>query len=506
MSLTLAHSRTVSANQALTASCVLGAFAVCYAGVFASLIQQWMTNDVYAHGFLIPFISAYLVYERRDRIALCPMAPDVRNGSLLLAVGLTVLLLGEVGSLVSLAQLSLLPSIGGLVLLLFGRDVFRQTSVAIAYLLFMIPIWEVVTGALQHPFQLLSADLGAALLQLMNIPIRHDGVLLELPNVTLQVAEACSGVNFVVAILAVALPHAYLTIGSATLRAFVAVLAILVALLTNGLRVAVIGVLAYLGFSGEDIHGPAHVLQGMSVAVVGFVVVFAAISLLARRSPRASARNVRADLTGMRRNLRPTLVAGVLMALASTAVLQGFYTARPVALQASLATFPTDLGGWRAGSGGPAPDALHGAGADAELSRRYTSREGQSIHVAVAYFNDQRQGKELVTARLTSLHARSTATAVTLPDGSTFAANAVKEYAGTEVRHFLFWYDINGRRVAGAGAAKGWTIWDSLSRRNSNGALVLLTAIPSGENADDIEAAIRTLAGFVADSLRQYIP
>ena len=64
--------------------CVVGAFLICYAAVVSSLVQQWRTNDVYAHGFIIPLISGYLIYERRRQIAQTPVTPDRGWGSLVL--------------------------------------------------------------------------------------------------------------------------------------------------------------------------------------------------------------------------------------------------------------------------------------------------------------------------------------------------------------------------------------------------------------------------------------
>jgi EpsI family protein len=497
---------------------MLAAFTACYAGVFVSLVQQWMSNDVYAHGFLIPFISAYLLYERRARLAATPIEPDVMAGSVLLGLGLLLLLLGHVGGMVSLEQASLLVSITGVVLLLLGRKMLRRAWIALAYLVFMIPIWEVATGAFQGSFQLLSADIGAALLRIAGIPVRHDGILLELPNVTLQVAKACSGVNFVVAILALSIPQAYLMLSGTALRLGVTIFAVIVALLTNGLRVAVIGVVSYWGVSGADIHGPGHLLQGMSVAVIGFVTVFSTIYLLARWTrgdghpgPNAvgtemGAQDVARSVVDGR--LAPRLAVAVCAAFISVAGLQAFFGSEPVGLLAPVSTFPASLGAWQTGSSVAAPAALKNAGADAEISRRYFSPGGLPIHLYVGYFSYQVQGKELLTERVALLHENAQPVIIRAPDGSwAFEANGLVQESAQHKHYILFWYDINGRTTISRSAVKAWTIRDSLARRQSNGAIVMLTAdLPAHADPDEIISETQKLGGLAAAALRSYLP
>jgi EpsI family protein len=512
VTLTLTAPRPLISRDRLLGLCLLAAFAACYASVFASLVQQWMTNDVYAHGFLIPFISAYLLYERRARLSDTNVEPDVVGGSVLLGLGLGLLLLGHIGGLVSVAQASLLVSLTGTVLLVFGRKMLRQSWLALAYLIFMIPIWEFATGAFQGSFQLLSADIGTTLLRFVGIPVRHDGILLELPNVTLQVAEACSGVNFVVAILALSIPQAYLMLSGTAIRLAVMVFAVVVALLTNGLRVAVIGVVAYWGLSGADIHGPGHLLQGMSVAVIGFVTVFSTIYLLARWT-RAGDPAYARDATDAAvpsiddGRVSPKLALAVCAAFLSAAGLLVLSKPEPVELLAPVSTFSANLGAWQAGSTVAAPATFRNAGADTEISRMYAAPTGRLFHLYVAYFTYQVQGKELLTERVASLHSNAQPVTIRSADGSwTIEANGVVQ-PGEHRRYSLFWYDINGRTTPSRSAVKAWTIWDSIARRQSNGALVMVTAdLPEDAAQAEVMAQTQELGALAAAALRSYLP
>ena len=117
---------------------------------------------------------------------------------------------------------------------------------ALAYLVLMVPFWEGLTEPLHLPFQQLSANLGIRMLHVVGIPSYREGLYLFLPNVTLEVARACSGVNYLVAILALGLPLGYLYLPTVWRRVLLLAMAIGVAAISNSLRVALIGVLSYL--------------------------------------------------------------------------------------------------------------------------------------------------------------------------------------------------------------------------------------------------------------------
>jgi EpsI family protein len=497
----------VQHKDRLLAMCVFASFLVCYGSVFVSLVNQWLTNDVYAHGFVIPIVSGYLIYERRAALLQTSIAPDLAGGSVLLGAGLLLLLIGQVGALIAIAQLSLLVSAAGAVLLLFGRRILAQVQMALVYLLFMIPVWELATGAFQGSFQLLSAQIGAGLMRLLGIPVRRDGVYLELPDITLHVADVCSGVNFVIAILAVTIPLAYLKLARNSLRVFVAVLAIVVALVSNGLRVALIGALAQTGNTGPDIHGPGHLLQGLSVAGIGFVIMFVTIHLLARHS--AFAQPEQRTPTSPRPffgggSVAPRLAIVMTLVFMAVAVLQTASFANPIA--ASVSSFPTSLGTWRASMVATATAPVV-SGADSEVSRRYVSSTGRAIQFYAGYFTYQVQAKELVSEQMSALHHRAGIVNVTRPDGVMFHANESIQTEGDRQRYLLFWYEISGRAIASRYSAKAWTIWNSLIHRRSDGAVVMLSAeFPSGTDRATVIRDARQFAGLAALSLQTHLP
>jgi EpsI family protein len=430
-----------------------------------------------------------------------------------LGLGLALLVVGDVGSVAALQQVSILVSLTGIVLLLFGREMLRQVWFPLAYLLFMIPIWEVATEPLQPSFQRFSATLGTEFLRLGGIPVRLDGVLLELPNVTLEVAAECSGVNFLVAILAIGIPQAYILLERAGERAFVIAFAVATALATNALRVAVIGALAYYGLAGAEIHGPGHALQGMSVAVVGFVAVFGIVQLLAARARRRDLGAGTVPVTSATpwnagSTRAPSRVALTICALLiGVAAVQAFRPRHAADLRMALSSFPIQIGSWHAGPAVSAPVVIGESGADDTISRIYTAPAGTPVQLYVGYFRYQLQAKELVNERMSELHGASSVIRLPLADGTTRAMNEAF-YATDRKRrqHILFWYEIDGRPVVSRLQAKAWTIWDSLTSGRTNGAVIVLVSdLPPGELPAGALDATRSFAQLVAATAPQFL-
>jgi EpsI family protein len=431
------------------------------------------------------------------------------SGSLLVGTALAMLFVGHVGGVISLEQVSLIIAILGLVLLLFGKKMLARTVFPLVFLLFMIPIWDVVTNRLHAPFQLLSARIGASLLSAVGIPIRIEGVFIELPNMTLEVAQACSGVNFLVAILALALPQAYLMLQGIGLQIFVAGFAAIVALVTNGLRVALIGLLAYTIGSGPDVHGPGHVLQGLSVAVVGFVVLFATIVLLSKLSPRKSSPNVTEtrveSFTPSR--LGPRLTITVSMILFVTAAAAAAWRVSPVEPARPLAEVPSNLGSWVTLLSDATAPPFRARGATHELARTYLAPSRRQVRLYIGYFVDQSQGRELVTEQTLALMQGAKPVTLRMADGRNKDASELVRTAKGTSQYVLSWYELNGHSTSNGYSAKAWTTWDALVRRRTSGAVVTLTAdVASDADVREAAADVQELATLVAPVLETYLP
>ncbi len=234
---------------------------VLYAPVLSSLVKQWWSDPNYGHGFFVPLFAAYVLWSERDRWRARPFRPDNFGMAIMLfAIGLRIL--GMLGAESFMARLSFVILIAGIVLFLAGRQILRSIAFPIGYLLFMIPLPAIVYYQLTLPLQLWASRLGATGLVALGIHTVREGNLLYLPNCTLNVVEACSGIRSLLSLLAVAVAYGYFAERSAWKRTVLAIASVPVAIATNGLRLVATGALSY--FFGPSVDsGAMHVALGL---------------------------------------------------------------------------------------------------------------------------------------------------------------------------------------------------------------------------------------------------
>jgi exosortase len=254
--------------------------AILYWPVLVSLVRQWHEDPNYSHGFLIPVLSGYFVYERRHRFAALSLSPTWWGFPVLL-IGALMLILGHVGAELFLQRLSLLVVISGVVLMIAGSEVMRVCSFPLAFLLFMIPLPTIVLNAVAFPLQLFAAQTAEASLLTLDIPVLREGNVISLANTTLEVAEACSGIRSLMALIALGTVYAYFSERTMWKRWVIIIAAVPVAIAANAFRVAGTGVLAHY-FGDDAAQGFYHDFSGWLVFVVAFVLLLG-IGLVLRR-------------------------------------------------------------------------------------------------------------------------------------------------------------------------------------------------------------------------------
>jgi exosortase len=197
------------------------------------LVTQWLTNEYYSHGFLVPLVSGYFGWRalRRSAHATAPS-----NGALaLLGAGMGLYLLGAWLAARYLSALALIPMIGGVVGYLRGPEALKRSAFPLAYLLFAVPL-PFVDG-LAVWLGTLTADWATVLVRLLGVSAVNEGGRVTLPSCSLVVGAPCSGVRSLVALLALAAVWAYVVRGNRPARAALLAAAAPLAALTNLLRI-----------------------------------------------------------------------------------------------------------------------------------------------------------------------------------------------------------------------------------------------------------------------------
>src|ERR1051326_8768240 len=166
----------------------------CFAPVLGRLVRQWNHDPDMGHGFFVPLIAGFIVWQRRDELALVKAEPNPW-GLVLIGIGAVQLILGTLGAELFTARLSLVVTLIGVVWFLGGTVMLKKLAFPLFLLFFMIPIPAIIYSTLTLKLQIFASKLADEALTLLAIPVYREGNILDLPNQRLSVVEACSGIR-----------------------------------------------------------------------------------------------------------------------------------------------------------------------------------------------------------------------------------------------------------------------------------------------------------------------
>jgi exosortase len=194
----------------LLAGVLVALLTALYWQIAHEMFWDWWDDANYSHGFLVPFFSGLLIWQRRGELsAIVPQTSWL--GLPLLLAGLLALILGDFAAEYFTTRSSLIVVLGGLVLFHLGARIFRIIAFPLAFLFFMVPLPAILFNAIALPLQGLAAQNAAWTLDLLGIPVLLDGNVIHLSHITLGVTEACSGIRSLISLLALAVAWVCLT-------------------------------------------------------------------------------------------------------------------------------------------------------------------------------------------------------------------------------------------------------------------------------------------------------
>ncbi|OYY69750.1 exosortase A [Sphingomonas sp. 28-63-12] len=414
----------------------------------ADLGRIWWTSTTFGHCLFIGPVIGWLVWQRRHDLArLRPVG---------WAPGLAIILLGGGGWLMGAAasvalarHLGLIVMLQGAVVTLLGPQVARGLLFPLAYAFFLVPFGE----SLETPLQGVTVAMVMPMLHAVGVPASVDGVLITIPNGYFEVAEACSGAKFVIAMIAYGTLVANVAYVSWPRRIAFMAMALLVPIIANGVRAFGTIYAAHLT-SVEAATGMDHIIYGW----VFFGLVMAAVIAIGwrwfDRDPDAPWFDA-AALRSVPRFRIDGMIAATLVLTSASA-----FAAWAGALSAQVARLPDRImlpgvPGWqRTNANLVAPWAPYYPGADHFLAGRYADGKGAAIDLALAVFGSQRDGKELVSFGTGALREDDRWVRIEdLPDIAGGAAMRITAPGHIE-RIVVTWYRIGGNLTASPRAVK----------------------------------------------------
>jgi len=244
-----------------------------YCDILIRLGSQWWNDPNFSHGFFVPAFSAFVIWQKRRELASVAINPSW-SGLPVVIVALLALVLGVIGAELFLSRSSFVLLLGGLIVYFLGWAYFRALIFPWAFLFLMVPLPTLVVSQITFPLQLLASDVASSLLALVGVPVLREGNILHLPNMTLQVVEACSGIRSLVSLVTLAIIYGYLLESSAAVRVILAFGAVPIAIAANSLRVTGTGLMG-LYWGPDKAEGFFHTFSGWVIFILALGMLFA---------------------------------------------------------------------------------------------------------------------------------------------------------------------------------------------------------------------------------------
>jgi exosortase D (VPLPA-CTERM-specific) len=491
---------------------------VAYFGGLSDLVTRWNNQEEYGHGYFIPVISGWFLWSRRDAM-LAAIGKATWLGPALIAVGCVGLLLGELTAIYVLIQFSFLLTIVGLVLAFGGTSLLKVAILPIIFLVFAIPLPYFLGAQLSWRLQLISSDLGVAILRLLGNSVYLEGNVIDLGIYKLQVVEACSGLRYLYPLLSISFLMAYMYKAQFWKRALVFLSAIPITVIMNSLRIAMVGVLVNKWGSGMA-DGFLHYFEGWIIFMVCLTILVAEIMLLEKLGQKRSfwqavdVPEIAAVKTNSQESLpnKPLMlsVALLIFSLVSVNLLGDRQEIKPI--RQAFSSFPKTIDTWTAKESSMDKAVEKYLGVDDYLLADFSSPNNGSVNYYVAYYASQRKG--------VSPHSPQ----VCMPGGGWIISSLDRitiDVAGKKDFHVnrtvinkdnhkqvvYYWFEQRGRHIANEYYMKWYLLLDSIQRNRTDGALVRVTTYLKPNEPE--ENADKRIQGFLEKSvpfLEAYVP
>jgi exosortase len=262
----------------------------CYAPVLQRLVHQWDYDPDMGHGFFVPLIAAFIVWQRREELAAIKPDPNWW-GLLVVALGGLQLIVGTLGAELFTARISFVITLVGVVWTLGGNFMLKKLAFPLFLLFFMIPIPAVIYSAATFKLQILASQLADGALTVLSVPVLREGNVLELPNQKLSVVDACSGIRSLLSLTFLSLVYGYFFEKKTWLRVVLFFSTIPIAIIANASRVTITGIMTQI--KAELAEGFFHEAEGWVIFMVALVILIVWHQVLVRASNFVVARRSR---------------------------------------------------------------------------------------------------------------------------------------------------------------------------------------------------------------------
>lgn len=486
------------------------------------LVHIWDTQEEYSFGYIIPFVTLYLLWQKRDALQEIRFS-GAWSGTALVSIALLLLAVGQLATLGTVVQYAFLMSVFGLTLAFSGWPAFRVMAMPLAILIFMVPLPNYFLRELSAALQLWSSELGAAIIRAFGISVFLEGNVIDLGVLKLQVVEACSGLRYLIPLMTLGFIAVTLFRAPLWKRAVVFFSTIPITLLMNSVRIGVIGILVE-HFGKSMAEGFLHDFEGWAVFMLCTGILVAEILLLAKlgdaRATLGSAFAIepsRPATGGNVQERRPSaqfLVAAGLVVVAAVVAQLAPAPVHEVPGRRTFAEFPSSLGRWNGTMQRLEPEYLQLLKLDDYILAEFSDGKSLPINLYVSYYASQANGNSAHSPRACIPGDGWEISDFRTQDlgrvdykGLRMRVNRVVIGKGENRQLVYYWFQQRGRVETDEYVVKLNIFRDAVTRRRSDGAMVRLVArLRPGEPEQLADNLLEQFSHALVPALEGYVP
>lgn len=384
---------TIKISQDLRFKCIvlLGLFIAAYWVPLKAMVTIWLTNDDYSYGFLIPLISVYFLWEKRKSISDVVFKSSWAALPLLLLFYL-ICLYGTLGSSGS-ASITAIPFLIALyTAFCFGIPLVKRLALPLGFLIFMVPLPTIVDTTLGVFLKSVSSKMGGWIIQAVGIPVYVSGNIIDIGTTQLQVVDACSGMRYLFALLALGVIYAATFQKVLWKRILCFLVTIPIAIFTNALRIGATGILANHYGSGVA-EGFFHGFSGWIIFMFAFALLFL-FGLFLKflfPDPTSDTKPTKHNVSlpevataiggGINRAFYTSIILICIFGLFSLST----HTMPPIKIQGGIVSFPLNFSNWQGRSEFVDPEIVEKSGAEESFSGTYSNSKGDIISLYMGF-------------------------------------------------------------------------------------------------------------------------
>jgi len=512
-----------------------------YYSAFSWLVLKGWSREDYSYGYLIPIVTLYLVWEKRQVLLSAKSNPSW-FGMIPLLTGIILFWLGELAGEFFTLYFSFWLLLVGLLWLNLGWEKLRSILFALVFILAMFPPPVFIHNKITVKLKLISSQLGVELIQFYGLSAYREGNVIDLGFTQLQVVDACSGLRFLFPFLIMGILLAYFYKAKFWKKMIVVISTLPLTIITNSLRIALTGIF-------YEIWGPKvaqsffHGFSGWLIFMFGLGILLIEMFILKSIFPESRAQGTRhkeqgaatekeseleaqSDLpatsnlqppTGNLLNAfltPPQFVVAVILLAASLLLVQGVEFREKIPPNKSLSQFPLKIGQWIGKRESMEQKLIDRLDLSDYVIVNYQNSLGKQINLYTAYYESQRKGESIhspATCLPGSGWIFNEAGKTQIPMASkhieTMTVNKAYMQKNDHRQISYYWFPQRSRILTSAYQLKIYTFWDALTRQRTDGALVrVITPVYKDERLSNAEKRLQSFVQEVTPVLNQFIP